>query len=268
MNKHDIEQTLRRALTITMLLSSTSLAVSLPIVRQFPAPGEASEGMAFVGDDLWVWDIDVPNMFYVLDPMRGEVRGTHTSPHSEGISALTFDGTSLWGATNTPSPALMAQLNPTDGSVISYYEPPVTEPTGIAFDGQYLWIAETGTYRIVQVDPADMSIRRTIMRESWLSYNIAWDGFALWMGAYEWLPDGTSRHWIYQIDSVTGATLGKYDPPGLSAIGMTYNDGYLYVSDLLTETIYVLSIPEPSTALLFLTPALGLLRSRRHPVSS
>ncbi len=234
---------------------NVTAAASLPIVRQFPAPGPISEGMAFVGDDLWVWDIDGPNTFYVLDPLSGAVLATHPSPFSQGIAALAFDGASLWAASSTPEPGYLARLSPLDGSVVTYYNPPVYEPTGIAFDGQHLWIPEWNTARILRVDPSDMSILTTLLREPLFSTNISWDGATLWLGGYEPLSEGGLAYWIRQIDPETGATLATYTPPGRSVTGLTIHDGSLYVSDVTTGTVHVLRLPEPATALLFLVGA-------------
>jgi hypothetical protein len=80
----------RWVLPVWLLVASPSLATSLPIVRQFPAPGDGCEGMAFVGSQLWVWDVWPPSedRFYLLDPTTGAVLGSHPSPNSDGIGGL------------------------------------------------------------------------------------------------------------------------------------------------------------------------------------
>jgi hypothetical protein len=62
--------------------------------------------------------------------------------------------------------------------------------------------------------------------------DLAWDGVNLWMGASDWLgPDIGWRGSILQLDPVTGAILATFDTPGAAAVGLTWRNGLLYVSD-------------------------------------
>jgi hypothetical protein len=93
----------------------------------------------------------------------------------------------------------------------------------------------------------------------------AWPGTALHYGVAgspAWSPTDGFVYSIYQIDPFTGATLAKYDP-GLVATGLAFSDGNLYVSDVQTDTIYILAIPEPAAGLLLVVASVFVCRSSR-----
>ncbi len=130
-------------LGIMLLLNGMSAAATLPIERQFPAPGDWAEGMTFVGADLWIWDIDLPG-FCVVAPDTGAVKASYPSPPTGGATGLAYDGTFVWGVSAEGEYfPFMAKFSPIDGSVISYYDVPIRNPEGITYDGQYLWCPAT-----------------------------------------------------------------------------------------------------------------------------
>ncbi|NLX21143.1 MAG: glutaminyl-peptide cyclotransferase [Phycisphaerae bacterium] len=243
-------------LGIILLLNGMSAAATLPIERQFPAPDEISDGMAFVGSDLWVWGVDLPHTFYVLDPENGAVKASHPSPAAGGSTGLTYDGSSVWAVPvwGVPSdgsyPQLMAKISPVDGSVISYYDLPVGNFTGITYDGQYLWVCGEGDdhSRILALDLDTMQPVRELTLPLGFLGDLAWDGLNLWMAAADWLgPDIGWQEYIVQIDPLTGSILGTFNAPGQAVVGLAWDNGLLYVSDPALDTIYVLRVPEPIT---------------------
>ncbi len=250
-------------LGIMLLLNGMSAAATLPVERQFPAPGDWAEGMTFVGADLWIWDIDLPNLFYVVDPDTGAVKASYPSPPTGGTTGLAYDGVSLWGVSAYGGHfPFMAKFSPIDGSVISYYDVPIGSPQGITYDGQYLWVCgnEDGSSRIISLDPITMQPVREFVLPVRSPRDLAWDGVNLWMGASDWLGPGMGwREHILQIDPLTGDVLGDFDVPGGVAIGLAWDNGLLYVSDLTRDTIFVLRVPEPASITL-LCAAMAFLK--------
>ena len=255
-------------LGIMLLLDGMSAAATLPIERQFPAPDEMSDGMAIVGSDLWVWGVDLPHTFYVLDPEGGAVKASYPSPPTGGTTGLAYDGVSLWGVSAYGAYLpFMAKFSPIDGSVISYYDVPIRNPEGITYDGQYLWVSGNtfDDSRIVALDPLTMQPVRELILPVQSPRDLAWDGMSLWMGASDWLGLGMGwREHILQIDPLTGDVLGDFDVPGGVAIGLAWDHGLLYVSDLTRDTIFVLRVPEPASVLYFIVSGIvaTLLRFR------
>jgi len=251
-----------------LLLDGMSAAATLPIERQFPAPDEMSDGMAIVGSDLWVWGVDLPHTFYVLDPEGGAVKASYPSPPTGGTTGLAYDGVSLWGVSAYGAYLpFMAKFSPIDGSVISYYDVPIRSPQGITYDGQYLWVCgtEDGDSRVISLDPITMQAQSAFHLPVESPTDLAWDGVNLWMGASDWLgPDIGWRGSILQLDPVTGAILATFDTPGAAAVGLTWSNGLLYVSDPVLDTIFVLRVPEPASVLYFIVSGIvaTLLRFR------
>ncbi len=243
-------------LGIMLLLNGMSAAATLPVERQFPAPGDWAEGMTFVGADLWIWDIALPNLFYVVDPDTGTVKASYPSPLSSGGAGLAYDGTFVWGVSAEGMyPPFMAKFSPVDGSVISYYDVPIRSPTGVTYDGQYLWVCGNtfDDSRIVALDPLTMQPVSEFVLPVQSPRDLAWDGANLWMGAADWLGLGIGwREYILQIDPLTGATRNTFDAPGRTVGGVAWDRDLLYVSDLLLDTVFVLRVPEPASILYFL----------------
>lgn len=239
------------SLLALLVTCQASWGTSLPVVRQFKAPAGAPEGMAFVGSELWVWDVSGPNpsRFYVLDPTTGAVQHVYQGPPSGGITGLTYDGSSLWGVSaQTAYAPFIAQFSTSDGSLIRCSDVPVTNPTGIACDGTSLWISETDGHRLVKLDPTTLAVQKDIFKEPYLTANLTWDGYSLWTIAHERLGTVWTSY-LYQMDATTGATIAKYDAPGPGAVGLAFKDKQLYVTDVSNGTIYVLQAPEPTTGL-------------------
>lgn len=211
-------------------LCTSTQATSLPIVNQFPTPSLWQNGLTFVGDDLWLWDVGVPNTFYVLDPADGHVKTTHPAPVTWGGAGLGYDGQYLWGCSGGTELTLFVKMDPKDGSVIETYPLPVPQPTGITFDGTHLWVSQIDGYEIAEVDPANGSAIRTINKDPYFSFDLAWDGQALWLAWFEEQEGGPDRNYISRIDPRTGKTLAVYDGPAGGGGGMAIKDNLLYVT--------------------------------------
>jgi len=238
---------------------------SLPILRQFPAPGNISDGMTFVNGNLWVWDVDKPNTFYVMNPDSGAILSSYPSPPTGGPTGLAFDGQFVWGVSGDAAyPPFFAKFDSTNGSLLQSYEPLVRSPTGITYDGQNLWISEYGGNQIVKLDPITLSVIQTVMKPEERSDDLAWDGAALWL-AESVFQSGRFISFIDRIDPTNGQLLARYDPPGVFAGGLDVLDNQLFVSDPVTDMIYVVSLPEPTTAFgVAFSVVFSVLRIRRR----
>ncbi len=239
----------------------TAYGAMLPLVRTFPTPDIFPNGLTFVGDDLWLWNVNQPDNFFVLDPIDGHVQASYPAPETWGGAGLAYDGQYLWGCAGGTELRFFVKMDARDGSVIQSYPLPVPEPTGITFDGTNLWVSQIDGYTIAEVDPNTGSAIRTIKKEPYYSLDLAWEGAALWLAAFE--RGDPYRNLIYRIDPATGVTLAVYDGPAGGAGGMVIKDDMLYVSSWWDAQIYVYGLPEPAS---FLLVAFGwtLMNSRRR----
>ncbi|MEW5825745.1 MAG: PKD domain-containing protein [Candidatus Bipolaricaulota bacterium] len=106
-------------------------------------------GLAFGGGSLWVSDL-VRGRVFRVDPMTGAVQGSFAAPAvgptdlaPRGIVAvaptgLAWAGGALWV---TAGPVL-AKVNPWTGVVLDTTAAPGLEPADLAYDGQFLWVAD------------------------------------------------------------------------------------------------------------------------------
>lgn len=228
---------------MAVVLSGQVLATTLPIVRQFAAPGGVPDGMTFVEGNLWVWDVGLNDAFHILDPLDGSIIASYPAPSTNGATGLAFDGQFLWGVVGGLDLSYLAKFDAASGAMIESYVAPIGNPTGLAFDGQYLWMSQIDGPSLAKVNPATLQVEDVYAKEPILSYDLAWDGSSLWLTGWDRV-EGSS---FYCIDPTTGDTTSVFKSPVDGMVGLAIKDGFLFASNTRTGMIYVLSIPEPAS---------------------
>ncbi|MBM4398539.1 MAG: hypothetical protein FJ087_23000 [Deltaproteobacteria bacterium] len=110
------------------------------------------------------------------------------------------------------------------GRVLRSFPTPGTCPTGIAWDGGSLWIADHKADRLVAVDPVTGAAGRSLAAPSWRTVGLAWDGSRLWT------VDGAERV-AYRVDPATGASDRRFELEAGLPRGLAWAGGRLWVSD-------------------------------------
>jgi hypothetical protein len=117
--------------------------------RDDPA-SQSYAGMAFDGNHLWIawhwFKYALPDtqtqLLLKVELATGRVVGQHPAPpgtRNDGTHALTWDGTKLWHMKDQH----LSSINPSTGAVIARYTlAHIKRPSGLAWDGEALWIAE------------------------------------------------------------------------------------------------------------------------------
>lgn len=109
---------------------------------------------------------------------------------------------------------------------------PLTDISGISWDGGALWITIDGTGAIHRVDPATGSVERTLRAPAHDTGGSAWLDGELYQLAY-------LEKRIYRIDPASGVVLGSFPSPGDGMCsGMTSDGRYLWVVNWEDERIY------------------------------
>lgn len=114
-------------------------------------------------------------------------------------------------------------LDPSDGSVLKMCTPPTAQYGGyggLAFDGTYLWQADSYGGGIYKLNTADCSVISSIPSPDMYLNDLAWDGNYLWVCGY------TSGK-LYKLEPSDGSIVAEFDIQGE---GLTYDGTYLLLS--------------------------------------
>jgi len=154
-------------------------------------------GLAFDGTDLWVSDRR-NQLIARLDTLDGTI--LHQFPLlNSGVSGLAWGNNSLW--LNNNNQGLQSVINgdttfhfSVNGELLDYYIPPGPQPSGLTFDGSYLWSSDNYFDKIFKIDPDTYELIDEIDAPGGDFPNgLAFDGQYLWLA-------NNDRDSLYQID--------------------------------------------------------------------
>ncbi len=158
------------------------------------------------------------------------------------------------------------------GDVIKSFKTPGNFPTGLAFDGKYLWIADRKTDMLYQIDPETGAQKNKITAPGYSPTGLAWDGTHLWCvddkegylyrinvetGEAERVIEAYTRNpkdicwdgellWVVDdrldilmsVDPEDGMMITNHDAPSGSPDGLTFDGKFLWVADRGQDMIY------------------------------
>lgn len=96
------------------------------------------------------------------------------------------------------------------GDVILKFPSPGSSPSGLAWDGTHLWLADDGTNTVYKLDPTDGRVLSSFESPGSAPRGLVWDGNHLWHA------DNATRK-LHQLDRATGATLSEIGEPATPA---------------------------------------------------
>ncbi len=144
------------------------------------------------------------------------------APAGTQPNGLAWDGSHLWMSSYMANGGIY-MLEPSDGSVLKMCTPPTAQYGGyggLAFDGTYLWQADSYGGGIYKLNTADCSVVSTIPSPDMYLNDLAWDGNYLWVCGY------TSGK-LYKLEPSDGSIVAEFDIQGE---GLTYDGTYLWLS--------------------------------------
>ena len=122
-----------------------------------------------------------------------------------------------------------------DGNMVGHLATSLSSPAGLTWDGNYLWAIDLYNQTVNQIDLNGQVIK---------SFTVPTFGDVItglgWDGTFLWVC-GAFLNKIYQV-SPSGAVLKVFDGPGLSATDLEWDPNYLWVSDVVTDRIYKLKV--------------------------
>jgi hypothetical protein len=107
------------------------------IRRQISFPSDANGGSAWDGKFLWQLAYK-ERIIYKVDVATGHIAGSIPTPNHGQCSGMTFDGKYLWVANFDDEKIYQVDQNH-DGRIVSSIDG-YREVTGLAWDGQHLWM--------------------------------------------------------------------------------------------------------------------------------
>ncbi|MFH0924470.1 MAG: hypothetical protein V1872_02370 [bacterium] len=140
----------------------------------------------------------------------------------------------------SPISTVDAQFSNTTPFATAIYKFPGAYPTGIAFDGEYFWVADILEKKIYKFSSSNGKLVKTIPSPGICPTGLAWDGNTLWnINSCEkgWNSE-TKRDVIYRLNPENGSIIMIISAPGQECKGLTWDGGYLWISDSRTRRIY------------------------------
>ncbi|MFA5033267.1 MAG: C1 family peptidase [bacterium] len=119
-------------------------------VTSFSPPSGTVYGLAFDGTNLWA-SLVYTNRIAKLNPTTGAQISYINTPNGDTCTDICWSKTdnTLW--VHSKSGKKIYKVNPSNGAIITSFASPATYPTGLAFDGTYLWAVDMSGYRIYKV---------------------------------------------------------------------------------------------------------------------
>jgi len=120
------------------------------------------------------------------------------------------------------------------GDIMVEYPTPGSCPTGLAFDGKYLWLADRLSDTLYAINPADGKVIRTLPAPGFIPLGLAAEGNFLWA------LDGEENR-LYKINLQTGITEKSFETPAVSPQGLAFDGKDLWLSDDKADKLIQLS---------------------------
>lgn len=141
-----------------------------------------------------------------------------------------------------------ASLHATPGDVSKKLDLPIHHPTGVAWDGRHLWVADRKADMFYKVDAANGSVVDSVASPGYFPSGLAWDGTLLWS------TDPTDAK-IYATDVASGKTVVTVDAPAAGPMGIAWEGQSLWICDNSEKKISKIDPSDGTTIISFRSPS-------------
>lgn len=186
--------------------------------------------------------IDIPDLAIDEEDLTGTVTGSSITFGDIG-QRITFSGeiSSEWSAYGTYTYPATNDLGIWQASmgqsfvfqVVDEFDAPGMMPSGLAYDGQDLWVAVAGAVPLHRIDTYGFVLESLTPTPSISISGLTFDGTSLWASS---VGNGT----LHRVDT-GGLVLNSYDAPGRYPWGLTFDGSYLWTCDGEARKIYKLT---------------------------
>lgn len=175
------------------------------------------------------------------------------------------------------------------GDILKSFPTPGPCPTGLAFDGKYLWMADRKTDSLYQINTENGGVLKAIPAPGFRVDGLAMEGNFLWVldleeniihklnpnsgvaekviaspsdqsqglawdGRYLWTAD-LSRNKLVQISTEDGTTIMEIPAPARNSSGLSFDGKYFWISDRIDNMIYMVLPSNGNVILAFPSPS-------------
>ncbi len=128
------------------------------------------------------------------------------------------------------------------GDVEESFSSPGPCPTGLTFDGKYLWNCDRKTDMIYKIDPKDGRTVDSLPSPGYRPLGLTWDGKYLWN-----LDAAEEQYFIYQIDPKSGLAIKTLWAPCDRPEGLAWDGEFLWIVDDGENKIHQISTEDGTT---------------------
>ena len=116
------------------------------------------------------------------------------------------------------------------GEVVKTIKTPGPCPTGLAYDGKFLWLADSRLDKIFKLDPVSGKVVKTLETPGYHPEGLAWDG------KYLWHVDSAEKL-VYCLDPETGEVLKALESNSDGPRDIAWDGKDLWLTDVKNRTI-------------------------------
>lgn len=134
------------------------------------------------------------------------------------------------------------------GKILKNFKLSHNHPTGLVYDGKYLWFADHKVDRLICIDPASGNKIREIKSPGFWPMGLAFDG------KYLWNVDEKLKK-IFKLDPNDGKILAAIDAPSDNPCGLAWDGKTLWTTDYREKKIMKLDLSDGTPIESFNAPA-------------
>jgi len=134
------------------------------------------------------------------------------------------------------------------GDVVKSFQAPGNFPTGLTYDGKYLWNTDRKTDMLYKIDPESGEVISSLPAPGYQPEDLAFDG------KYIWCLD-KEENLIHKIDPQTEITVKTIMAPCERPRGMTYDGEHLWLSDIRGDELIQISTEDGTTIMSHKAPS-------------
>lgn len=134
------------------------------------------------------------------------------------------------------------------GEILKVIKTPGPCPTGMTFDGENLWLADSYTDKIYKIDPESGQVLRSFDSPGFRPEGLAWDGKHLW-------HIDAGEKYMYLLDPETGKALSILESNSDNPRGLAWDGEYIWIADYRKDILLKVSPEDGMMVQNFPSPA-------------